>query len=223
MGRVRKRNMRNLGKIFAGLAIFPGTMLSAAASAQIFFYPPHHEGQPVIGSEPGLFIPAMIDGQPAEVRANLVWNLRSSLNVAALNCQFWPSIMAVNNYNAILSHHGDELRSAYQGLQSYFRRTAGRQWQSRMDEYTTSMYQSYVRVGSQRSFCTAAAETAHDALARPKGQLHLTAQMRMRQMRNSLVSYSDATMPYHQAVPMPLLLSLDENCWRNGSFNRRRC
>ncbi len=213
--------MSKLTKFFIGIAAAAG--LAAPASAQIFFYPPEHEGQPVMGNEAGLFVPQMIGGQPEEIRANLIWNLRSSLNVAALNCQFWPTAMAVDNYNAILNHHEEELAAAYQGLQSYFRRTAGRQWQSRMDEYTTTMYQSYVRVGSQRSFCSAAAETARDALAQPKGQLYVTAQNRMQQMRNSLVSYSDATMPYNQPVPLPALPRLDEQCWRGGSYNSRRC
>jgi hypothetical protein len=215
--------MRRIGTILAGLAVLIGSAIAAPASAQIFFFPPEHEGEPVTGAEPGLFTPALSGGQPAEIQANLVWNLRSSLNVAALNCQFWPTVMSVDNYNAILSHHRAELSGAYEGLRTYFRRTAGRSWQSAMDEYTTSMYQGYIRIGSQRSFCTAAAETARDALARPKGQLHLTAQNRMRQVRNSLVSYADATMPYHQPVPVPPLLWLDERCWRNGTYNTRRC
>ncbi len=215
--------MRRFGTVIAALAAMVGAAVAAPASAQIFFFPPEHQGQPVTGAEPGLFAPTMVGGEPAEVRANLIWNLRSSLNVAALNCQFWPSVMSVDNYNAILTHHADELSAAYEGLKAYFRRTAGRRWQSSMDEYTTSMYQSYIRVGSQRSFCTAAAEIARDALARPKGQLHITAQTRMRQMRNSLVSYADATMPYHQPVPLPPLLQLDEACWRGSSYNSRRC
>ena len=215
--------MRKIGKTLVAFAAFFGATVAMPASAQIFFYPPEHEGQPVMGAEPGLFVPSMTDGQAPDIRANLVWNLRSSLNVAALNCQFWPSVMSVDNYNAILTHHADELNTAYEGLQAYFRRTQGRRWQSVMDEYTTTMYQSYVRVGSQRSFCHAAAEIARDALARPKGQLYLTAQTRMRQMRNSLVSYSDGVMPYHAPVPLPPLLRLDDQCWRGSNYNTRRC
>jgi hypothetical protein len=215
--------MTGFRKLVAALAVLVPLTVAAPAAAQIFFYPPEHEGLPVTGSEPGLFSSAMPNAQPQDVRANLVWNLRSSLNVAALNCQFWPTIMSVDNYNALLQHHSTELGAAYEGLRSYFRRTAGRRWQAVMDEYTTSMYQSYVRVGAQRSFCHAAAETARDALARPKGQLHLTAQNRMRQMRNSLVSYSDVTMPYHEPVPVPALPRLDARCWRGDRYNTRRC
>lgn len=217
--------MRALFKKAAGAAISVSALglATASASAQIFFYPPDHRGPPVTGAEPGLFVPSMPDAQPADTRANLIWNLRSALNVAALNCQFWPTIDAVDNYNNILLHHADELAAAYEGLKAYFRRVSGNQWQSRMDEYTTSMYQSYVLVGAQRSFCHAAAETARDALSQPKGQLYVTAQNRMRQMRNSLTSYADATLPPNQPVPLPALPRLDDACWRGDSYNTRRC
>ena len=46
---------------------------------------------------------------PAEYRAHLLWNLRSGLNVAALQCQFSPYLRAVDNYNALLAHHAREL------------------------------------------------------------------------------------------------------------------
>ncbi len=211
-------------KILSGLMAIVGLALATSpAAAQIFFYPPQHEGAPVTGAEPGLFVPPMIDAQPADIRANLIWNLRSSLNVAALNCQYWPSVNAVDNYNALLTHHADELNSAYEGLKSYFRRTQGNQWQSRMDEFTTSMYQSYILIGAQRSFCHAAAETARDALAQPKGQLYVTAQNRMRQMRNSLIIYSDAILPYNEPVPLPPLPRLDDTCWRGEAYDTRRC
>lgn len=196
---------------------------AAPATAQIFFYPPQHEGAPVTGGEPGLFVPPMLNAQPADIRANLIWNLRSSLNVAALNCQFWPTAMTVDNYNDILLHHADELNTAYEGLKAYFRRTQGNSWQSRMDEYTTSMYQSYILVGAQRSFCHAAAQIGRDALSRPKGQLHVTAETRMRQMRNSLAVYGDATLPANVPVTLPPLPNLSDDCWRGDSFNSRRC
>ena len=38
--------------------------------------------------------------RPAEYRAHLLWNLRSGLNVAALQCQFSPYLRTVDNYNA---------------------------------------------------------------------------------------------------------------------------
>lgn len=204
-------------------ALLAGGMSAAPATGQIFFNPPTLETGRVVGNEAGLFVPTMVNPTPEEARANLIWNLRSSLNVAALNCQFWPYAMSVRNYNDLLQHHAVELNAAYEGLKSYFRRTAGGAWQERMDEYTTSMYQSYVVIGGQRGFCHIASDVAREALARPKGQLHQTAQARMREMRLSLAPVSDAILPYRETVPAPTLPNLGEQCWNEGSYDARRC
>lgn len=199
--------------------------IAAPARAQVFFYPPTLQTGPVTGSEPGLFVPAMAAPTPEEARANLMWNLRSSLNVAALNCQYWPYAMSVRNYNDLLLHHAAELNTAYEGLKSYFRRVAGSEWQSRMDEFTTTMYQSYVVIGGQRGFCHVASDVARDALARPKGQLHLTAQARMRELRASLAPIGDAILEAQAPVPLPpaSLPNLDPRCWRESDYDARRC
>jgi hypothetical protein len=70
----------------------------------------------------GLPIPG---ATPAEHRANLLWNMRAGLNVAALQCQFSPYLRAVDNYNGILAHHSEELASAYTTLNAYFKRVQG--------------------------------------------------------------------------------------------------
>jgi hypothetical protein len=41
---------------------------------------------------------------PDEIRAHLLWNMRSGLNVAALQCQFSPPLMTVRNYNSLLGN-----------------------------------------------------------------------------------------------------------------------
>ena len=210
-------------RLFAAITAATIAFAAAPASAQIFFYPPEANRTPVTGGEPGLFVPPMPDAQPQDLRANLIWNMRSSLNVAALNCQFWGYLNAVDNYNNLLHHHADELNGAYEGLKDYFRRTQGSSWQSAMDSYTTSMYQSYILIGSQRSFCNAAAETIRAALAAPKGQLYHIAQNRMRQVRSSLVSYADATLPFNEPVDLPPLPRLDDACWRGSRYDDRRC
>ena len=38
----------------------------------------------------------------AEQRAALVWNMRAALNVAALQCQFEPTLLTVPNYKRML-------------------------------------------------------------------------------------------------------------------------
>ncbi|MBC7986090.1 MAG: hypothetical protein H7X93_05390 [Sphingomonadaceae bacterium] len=205
------------------MALIALLALAAPARAQIFFYPPPYQTGPASGNEAGLFIPTMVSPTPAEERANLIWNLRSGLNVAALNCQYWPLANSVRNYNEILQHHATELAAAYEGLKAYFRRTAGASWQERMDEYTTTMYQSYVVVGGQRGFCHVASDVGREALTRPKGQLFQTAQARMREMRMSLQPVGETILPTQAPVPVPPLPNLDPRCWRDDTFDVRRC
>jgi hypothetical protein len=59
----------------------------------------------VTGEEPGMTGPALPDATAPELRAALVWNLRAALNVAALQCQFEPTLMTLGNYNAFLKDH----------------------------------------------------------------------------------------------------------------------
>ena len=60
-------------------------------------------GAPVTGTSPASAAAARRDA--GRVRAALVWNLRAALNVAALQCQFAPTLLTVDNYNAMLNDH----------------------------------------------------------------------------------------------------------------------
>ena len=62
---------------------------------------------------------------PAEYRANLLWNLRAGLNVAALQCQFSDYLRAVPNYIGLLAHHSVELASVFTTLNGCFKRVHG--------------------------------------------------------------------------------------------------
>lgn len=212
---------RHLARSFAAAALAIG--LAAPASAQVFFYPPTTPSDPVTGGEPGLFVPAMTGPTAADTRAQLVWNLRSALNVAALNCQYWPFAMTVRNYNDMLKHHAAELNDAHEGLKTYFRRTAGDDWQQAMDEYTTTMYQSYIRIGTQRAFCHVASDVTREALSRPKGQLHLTAAARMRAVRGAMQPTQDLLLPVRATIATPPLPNLAEACWDEGEYDVERC
>src|SRR5690349_3692253 len=108
--------LTGLRLLLAGAA---GLLATTPASAQLFLYDPVFPTGPIEGSDPLVGI-ALPNATPAESRAHLLWNLRSGLNVAALQCQFSPSLRAVDNYNALLAHHSRELTSAYQTLEGYF-------------------------------------------------------------------------------------------------------
>ena len=98
---------------------------AAPADAYLFWSQPKLQGQPVNGDEPGIAAP-MIGAKPDEVKANLLWAMRAGLNVAALQCQFAPSLRTVSNYNALLNQHKAELQKAYGTISAYFKRTGGK-------------------------------------------------------------------------------------------------
>ena len=137
-------------------------------------------GAPVTGDEPGSAsrCPAR---PPAELRAALVWNMRAALNVAALQCQFEPTLLTVRNYNAILIDHSAELKGAFDTLTKYFARTARRKARAR--PRSTSSARAPIRasstVGGAVDFCQTAAAIGRDAVFTPRGELRHARGQRM--------------------------------------------
>jgi hypothetical protein len=177
---------------FALKAALAGLALAApaAASAQLFVTDPVFPTGPIEGSDPLVGLP-LPGATPAEYRAHLVWNLRSGLNVAALQCQFSPYLRTVDTYNAILSHHARELAAAYTALEGYFRRVGGRAGAGNFDRYSTQTYNNFSTLQAQYAFCQTAARIGKEALARPRGQLGQIATERMRELRASLIPAAD--------------------------------
>jgi hypothetical protein len=215
-----------IGKAFgrAAALLAAAAALPSAASAQLFFTDPDFKGAPIEGSDPlvGLAIPG---ATPAEYRAHLLWNLRSGLNVAALQCQFSPYLRAVANYNGILAHHSAELAAAYTALNGYFKRVHGAvKGQKQFDDYSTITYNNFSTLQAQMGFCQAATSIAKAALAAPKGQLHALATRRMRELRNSLIPMSE---PGHAAsawaIRVPALPVLGKDCWDKKGQMRPKC
>lgn len=169
------------------LLLAASALAVAPAAAQLFVVPPDFRGEPVTGSEPGIGLP-IPGATPQEYNAHLVWNLRSGLNVAALQCQFSPSLRLVDNYNDILAHHSVELADAYSRLNGYFKRIHGpKEGQRLFDDYSTKTYNGFSTLYAQRGFCHTSASISRDALFAPKSGLAPVARLRMRELRNSLV------------------------------------
>jgi hypothetical protein len=177
----------------AALALCSAAAFAAApASAQLFLYDPPIPKGPIEGNDPLVGAP-LPGATPAEYSAGLVWNLRAGLNVAALQCQFSPYLRSVETYNAILDQHSSELTAAYNALEGYFRRIAGpRDGPRRFDDYSTRTYNGFSTLRAQLGFCQTAADIAKDAITRRRGEFHLLAEQRMRELRNSLTPYYDA-------------------------------
>jgi hypothetical protein len=196
-----------------------------SAGAQLFVEDPGFNKGPIVGSDPlvGLPIPGATGD---EYRAHLLWNLRAGLNVAALQCQFSPYLRAVDNYNGLLAHHSKELDSAYKAMNAYFARTKGGKaaGMKAFDDYTTTTYNNFSTLQAQYGFCQTASAIAKEALTRPKGDLHLTAQERMRELRSSLVPAKAWLVTYNPyEVSTPAMPPLDNKCYDRRDRLKASC
>ncbi len=214
--------LRNLSLAVGALSAF---VAASPARAQFFYQSPDLRGAPVTGAEPGIVGQALPDATPAELQAALAWNLRAALNVAALQCQFAPTLMTLDNYNQLLGDHSAELNSQYAVLTNYFRRVnkTPKAGQTELDKYGTRVYSGYSTVGAQLTFCQAASEISHLALFTPRGSFTTLAGERLRQMRNSLVLSGEQRFSWGIQAPPPALPRLDDICWKKGEWQPKKC
>ena len=202
-------------------------LVATPAAAQFNLKSHRFESVPVDGTEPGIIGPALPGATPVEVRAALVWNMRAALNVAALQCQFEPTLLTVPNYNAVLKDHAAELDGSVKTLTKYFARTnkAAGAGQKALDQFGTRTYSSFVTVGGQFGFCQTAATIGRDAVFQPRGQFGALAADRLRQMRNSLFgAWGDEVRTGGTAFDRMSVPSLDPKCWdKKGLWIAKKC
>ncbi|MBJ6120690.1 hypothetical protein [Sphingomonas mollis] len=212
------RGIGTMGVAMAGMAASP-------ASAQFFLQSFDYAGLPVQGAEPGMVQP-LPGATPEEVRAGLTWTMRSALNVAALQCQFEPTLLTVGNYNAVLLDHKDELKTTWDTLNKYFERTTKtkRDGQNALDQFGTRTYSSFATVASQYGFCRTAHSIGRDALFAPRGELGNVAQSRMRELRNSLKPYGEQRFPRYIGYGYMPVPRLDVTCWnKKAEWQVKKC
>jgi hypothetical protein len=190
------------------------------AQAQFFWSPPDLSTPPVTGDEPALNM-GMPGATPQELNAGLVWNMRAALNVAALQCQFEPTLLTLSNYNAMLAHHKAELQKSFDTVGAYFQRTVGKgkAGQAAFDQYGTRIYSAYSTVQAQRSFCQVAGSVGRDAIFADRGKLVEVAQKRMGELRKSLTLSGEqyfGNPGYNFTANLP---PLDNDCWKRGKLS----
>ena len=214
-------------KRFAGVCAAAVVMAFAAttpATAQFFLRHKDLRGERVTGTETG--IGQVLPGAtPAEQRAAVVWNMRAALNVAALQCQFEPSLLTVQNYNAILSDHRRELASSYDALTKYFLRSNKTKLlgQAALDQFGTRTYSGFATVSAQYNFCAVASSIGRDAVFAPRGKFSEVALDRTRELRNSLTPWGEQFFGSYRP-PIATVPRLDRECWtRKAEFDVRRC
>jgi len=199
--------------------------LPAAAPAQLFVTDPVFATGPIDGSDPLVGLP-LPGATPVELRAHLLWNLRSGLNVAALQCQFSPFLRTVDSYNTIINQHARELAAAYTVLQGYFRRAGARAPGGNFDRYSTMTYNNFSTLHAQYAFCQTAARIGKEALYARRGDLGALAAVRMRELRNSLVPVRDFYAFDRQPVRLsPIVLGppARPDCSQLRGRDRRDC
>ena len=211
------------------LAVAAGFLSAAPASAQFFLKSASMPSGRVTGAEPGMTGPALPEATPAELRAALVWNLRAALNVAALQCQFEPTLLTLGNYNAILKDHEVELRESYGTLEKYFTRQnkTKKAGQTELDRFGTRVYSGFSTVSGQLSFCQTAAAIGHEALFARRGTFGDVAQERIRELRASLTPWGEQlrrSLSYQglATASLPPFFSNDK-CWRKGVYQVKKC
>lgn len=192
----------------------------APASAQFFWSPPDLSTPPVTGAEPALAL-NMPGATPEELKAGLVWNMRAALNVAALQCQFEPTLLTLSNYNAMLAHHKAELAKSFDTVGAYFQRTVGKgkPGQTAFDQYGTKIYSAFSTVQAQRNFCEISGSVGRDAIFVDRGKLYEVAQKRMGELRRSLTMAGEqyfGNPGYNFTANLP---SLDDTCWKKGKMS----
>jgi len=199
--------------------------VAAPASAQFFLRSHDFTGAPVVGDEPGIG-QLMPGATPAELKAGVTWNMRAALNVAALQCQFEPTLLTVSNYNALLTDHSAELKGAFDTLTKYFTRVAKtkKDGQTALDQFGTRTYSGFATVSAQFGFCQTANAIGRDALFVKRGGLGDLAMARMRELRNSLTPYGEQHFQRYLGRDYASYPRLDAMCWdKKGLWVAKKC
>lgn len=211
---------RWLGRI--GALLVAGVAATTPASAQFWWKGPDLGGPAANGSEPELGY-TLPDATQAEQRAAMLWNLRTGLNVAALQCQFEPTLLTLNQYNNLLNHHRVELAAAYTTLENYFKRIDRRQGQRNFDRFGDRTYNGFSTVRGQLNFCSTASQVGEQAVFAPRGELWRVAQNRLLEMRRSLQPASEQQFRFRAPPQVAGLTYLSPDCYDRRDRLRRQC
>jgi hypothetical protein len=131
-----------------------------------------------------LAVPALGQSMTAaEKRAEAAWKLRAALNVAALQCQYNPSLKAVDNYNSFVKLHKNELDAARSTMESNYRRRFGKGWAGAFDRYNTKNYNSWSATDIQVAFCTKMGDVGSKVLAMETGAVAAYAETAVPEIR----------------------------------------
>jgi len=116
---------------------------------------------PPMGASPNLAVPplnAFGVRQTVNVgitESQILWNLRSAFNVAALNCMKPEHTAILENYKVFLKSHAKKLTSTYKAIDSEFKGRFGTGFARTRDVYETQVFNFYALPPTLSAFCDA--------------------------------------------------------------------
>lgn len=145
---------------------------------------------PPLGAAETFEVPAIgADGVRQTVNAHLstaqtTWNLRSALNVAALNCKRPEDAEILVGYKALLKEHGKTLTTANKALDQEFRQKYGASYIAPRERYMTQVYNYFALPPTRERFCNAARTVSREATVLKKGELEVFAARSLPQLES---------------------------------------
>ncbi|MBU1254405.1 MAG: hypothetical protein KKE69_08420 [Alphaproteobacteria bacterium] len=142
-----------------------------------------------------------VDGVRQTVNADLstaqtVWNLRSALNVAALNCMTAEHGALLPNYTAFLDRYASKLSSTNRALIAEFRAEYGPGFRDVQDSYMTRVYNYFALPPAQENFCDVALAVSSEALAPEVTDLELFAAQALPRIEREFETFFSAYEQY---------------------------
>ena len=96
--------------------------------------------------------------------AQTVWNVRSALNVAALNCQEPEYANVLPAYSSFLTNNKRELNAINQQVRKEFKDRYGSEGLDAQDTYMTQVYNYFALPPTQDEFCRVSSQIAAEML-----------------------------------------------------------
>lgn len=127
--------------------------------------------------------------------AQMVWNLRSAYNVAALNCTGPRHADLIPLYRAFLKTQGKMLDKANKTVDQEFKAKFGGQFVGPREQYMTAVYNHFALPPTMSDFCDATMAVARDAATVPPAELEAFA---MRSLPNIEIVFDAFYRRYDQ-------------------------
>ncbi|WP_209347054.1 hypothetical protein [Pontixanthobacter sp. CEM42] len=129
-----------------------------------------------------------------------LWNLRSALNVAALNCLDPQYVSILPAYRSLLERHRNKLKRTNDSILAQYRADYGRTYRAEYDGYMTQVYNYYALPPAKTQFCRTAAAIANESLTVEVGQLDLFASINLPRIEQVFDNFYSAYEKYQVDV-----------------------